>query len=1759
MSESTPDSDAESRVSVSKEEDQDSLPDVSNNALTDGDAAHRLPRQDGLLLMWSEDSGSTFDILTDYDVVVVHGIMGQRNPPWKNHGSGDSTWMTYRPWEGKRVFSFGYNVRQILVGKKTRQAIRRLAVKLMEQLYNDRKKDEKRRPIAFIAHDIGGIIVKDALDLYDGSSYGDIFDLTRLLIFYGCPHRSRGLLDMENRIARFLFGNFKETNVGNAVTVTSTKSLAAAILEINGVFIESKTILRTHVVSVYAGVDSMDVIIDPVFDVFCGTLGVPFERQIRCSVCDPDNIFQNRQKMLAQLTPDPRIFSHERLFINMASPIYPFLTAFNSEHPFYWIAKHETYQSWLDYPDPQLLYVHGNRGTREASEAIFYILDESRQFSEKNEVVVYFTFDKDDYRYDSAKDMLGTFLAQIINHYPTLAEFVLLQFQYLRRDRAFNESDLLSWFEYFRVRGQIDGVTCVINHFDECDEYSRGIFLREFFIVSKMHERPWKIVVTSRDHKLLENEMVGWPTIDLDAEKPIVEGDDDKDLESFSSHSAKLLPRLSLNEDLEEKQAEKIDEAEPEVRQVILEQERLRDDWKIDSGLQDMSLKSVLEQVLLSVPDANTARDILLWSLWTFRPLTIWEMAIVVSLDWPRTTGTEVTVNQDAIDYVVDAINTWFAGILRISDNEVTVVSRHVRETLKELVSPQFQSPEKTIAMTCLNYLQRENVKQLMEKEYSIPYTPAESETIYMEAPTFSDRYNFISYCTYHFAKHFARIPSELRSSELLKHFVESGSINYFSRAHWVLAHPIERSKRSQSLFPLFTALGLAEDAQPWINGDDDISRGLYEAALNGYSDVARSLLTRIDHPIPKLQEALTTASARGDEVLLLDIMDHICKKHDDFPWPISLLYRASWLGLSKVVTRLLDLGMAADPDPEQPLAPLHQAIRNGHVEVIKILLKRGADPMRHGPWGQSALHMASASGHAEITRLLGEAGADLNARDDNSFTPLYEASLWGNFKSVEVLVELGADTSLATSVEEGVQGWTPLIVASEEGHIRCVNLLLKANADPNLAGPHGTPLYYALRRSHEDVCQALLDHGADPNHPALDPPVLIQVLTDIFDEDKKARLRKLLVERGAKVDVVDFTGQSPLIYAAQVGDADCVRYLLDHGADVSVTDGSGRNALLYAVDYYRVEVVRLLLERGVKQHGTEQDELVPIFRAISNEELVKLLLEHGAETDVRSPFGKTPLMAAAETSNAAIVKLLLSYDAGVDLEMAHNKGDMYGGWTALAYGIEGGNEEIVRLLAEAGADVNHRLEDASTLTHRAVNRSTIRKLMEFRPDVNIADADDNMPLHLVRAWTPLEHAQLLVHAGATLDYQNKEGYTPLGIALYNRNDEIASYLIERRANVNIASQTFGAPLHLACQHSNVEMVQKLVDAGADVDLAVLGAPGTPLQATMLRPYDAGDIEPIIRYLIEDARADVNRIGGIYGTVLAIAALQGSSDVVSYLIDKSASPTLSDGMGRLPLHLAVTNGLAHVKSIQEAGADIKARDKTGRTILHWATQGGHLEVLNYVIKLLRQEDNFNIDDKDNDGWTALCWAARGCGIESKPIWGTAQVEILKSLLDNGADIHIQARFSTKEWWTPLQIAQYSGAAEEVIEFLTKASSKKTVDHSHEHEERELKRTNTFRRAGQKAYFHSGYRCMCCLGEIRGIRYQCKDCLDFNFCYKCYNSRRRLHIEGHLFDEIGPEFASTYGNSETSSHLESESDHDSDTFESDDDTRDDDND
>jgi hypothetical protein len=92
-----------------------------------------------------DDASCKPNLLTLRSVVIVHGLYGERDTPWMNPGSGNSSWISDPKWGPKRVMSFGYDMRRILVGHQTRQAIHRQAVKLLNQLKAERENGDQVR------------------------------------------------------------------------------------------------------------------------------------------------------------------------------------------------------------------------------------------------------------------------------------------------------------------------------------------------------------------------------------------------------------------------------------------------------------------------------------------------------------------------------------------------------------------------------------------------------------------------------------------------------------------------------------------------------------------------------------------------------------------------------------------------------------------------------------------------------------------------------------------------------------------------------------------------------------------------------------------------------------------------------------------------------------------------------------------------------------------------------------------------------------------------------------------------------------------------------------------------------------------------------------------------------------------------------------------------------------------------------------------------------------------------------------------------------------------------------------------------------------------------------------------------------------------------------------------------------------------------------------------------------------------------------
>ena len=220
---------------------------------------------------------------------------------------------------------------------------------------------------------------------------------------------------------------------------------------------------------------------------------------------------------------------------------------------------------------------------------------------------------------------------------------------------------------------------------------------------------------------------------------------------------------------------------------------------------------------------------------------------------------------------------------------------------------------------------------------------------------------------------------------------------------------------------------------------------------------------------------------------------------------------------------------------------PLHLTSRQGHVDVARMLVERGADASVQDEDGRTPLHHASSRGHVDVARMLVERGADVSVQDEDGRTPLHHASSEGHVDVARMLVERGADVSV-----QAEDGWTPLHQASSEGHVDVARMLMERGADASVQDEDGwTPLHHALSEGHVDVA-------------------------------------RMLVERGADVSDQDEGGRTPLHHALSEGHVDVARMLMERGADESAQDEDGRSPLHWASSRGHVDVARMLDRKSV-------------------------------------------------------------------------------------------------------------------------------------------------------------------------------------------------------------------------------------------------------------------------------------------------------------------------------------------------------------------------------------------------------------------------------------------------------------------------------------------------------------------------------------------------------------------------------------------------
>jgi uncharacterized protein len=298
-------------------------------------------------------------------------------------------------------------------------------------------------------------------------------------------------------------------------------------------------------------------------------------------------------------------------------------------------------------------------------------------------------------------------------------------------------------------------------------------------------------------------------------------------------------------------------------------------------------------------------------------------------------------------------------------------------------------------------------------------------------------------------------------------------------------------------------------------------------------------------------------------------------------------------------VRRHLNEGTDVNKTDEEGRTPLHISARNGSKKVAEVLIERGANVEVKDHEGQTPLHLAAKEGHAPMVDLLLTKGAAVNSRDEQARTPLHHAAFGRENETPLMLLAKGAAVDATDK-----KGWTPLYLAALNNRPKMAELLINKGATVNPA-KSPSPLMGAVRDGHTQVVKVLLDYKAPVHGPsnASTSPLHLAAEKGYF------QIAELLIEHQASPDRKDQAGNTPLYYATYNDHPQVMRILIKAKADVNQNIPEGT-------------LLHLAAQRGSREGS-------------------RLLLEHGAELEVKNAKGQRPLDVAINNGQRGIADMI--------------------------------------------------------------------------------------------------------------------------------------------------------------------------------------------------------------------------------------------------------------------------------------------------------------------------------------------------------------------------------------------------------------------------------------------------------------------------------------------------------------------------------------
>mmetsp|Transcript_21787 Transcript_21787/g.32574 ORF Transcript_21787/g.32574 Transcript_21787/m.32574 type:complete len:891 (-) Transcript_21787:80-2752(-) len=609
----------------------------------------------------------------------------------------------------------------------------------------------------------------------------------------------------------------------------------------------------------------------------------------------------------------------------------------------------------------------------------------------------------------------------------------------------------------------------------------------------------------------------------------------------------------------------------------------------------------------------------------------------------------------------------------------------------------------------------------------------------------------------------------------------------------------------------------------------------------------------------------------------------------------------------------------------------------------------------------------------AELKKLLDEDKELVSGKDWDDYTLLQAAAFEGQSEVVEYLLGLGADAN-----EADQDGITALMKASIRGHFDVVKILVEAGAEVDATAKSDiTAAWLAAGEGKHEVLAYLLEKGADAKVKRSDGVTpLINACTGT-GEGQVEVIQLLLDEYKGDLDFINAQDTDGLSAMLQLTESEttlpAIQLLAAAGADINVVTAQGYTPLIIA-----------------SAHGWA--------------DIVAWFIENGADVDHQAADadGSTAIMYAGTAGHVDTVKKLIA--AGANVNLKHNSGG-----TALSESAAGGNVEIVEAILGAGADPSTADNSGITVLMMAASVGNIdicKRIIEANNDsvdyVNQSAENGGFALMFAAGSGHTDAVKFLMDKGAnpaavveaSADYITKlaelvsagrtdveehvDNLTALHVAAQGGHKATCQVILDAAPElVNLLDSDGRSPLILAVKSNYGSTATLLLENGADPNVAYKSDDETQRSHNLLMDSLIVENEKFATLLIEKgASLDYVDVEGGNVSLLLQAAHRGLSKVVDAMLPKldAAAIASASDEGITPLIAAASEGHVEVlEALVAKGADVNAADKDGTNALMAACARGHTDLVRAMLKVPGVE----LNQQNTDGHTALMFAYNG--------------------------------------------------------------------------------------------------------------------------------------------------------------------------------------